>query len=684
MTTSSRRVALVGLDSITPMMIDRFMAEGRMPHLQRLREQGRWSELTSTMPPTTPTAWTTIATGSWPSTHGIEGFAVHLPGEPLDKKHHSCSSEWVKSETLWQAAERAGKRTILLKYPVSWPPTGGERVLQVDGAGGWGGLKCVWDLLHSGCWDTHAHAASHATQAAGQEWITRDQDNLDEEVSNLLETSLPGEAWAHLPPQSEPAWETKMTLRSRGMREGCTLYLLAFHLHGAACLAIAANRDAPAPIVLKNREWSDWLRLTLPTEAGLRSGYLRLKVMEFDIVTQRLKLYQSQVHQETGFTQPASIAQELLEAAGPFAEWTEGYDRLQGWIDDETQLEIYEQHVEWMSRAAGYLLREHPWDLFMTQVHFVDMAYHLYWGAIDPGHPQYDPEKAPAYWELLGRVHELADQFVGAVVAALPPDTVVIVLGDHGHDLYHTTLQINHLLVEHGFLALYRDRRSGAARIDWSRTRAYGNSYRIFVNLEGRDPGGIVRPDEYEATQEALIQMLYSVRDPQRDRAVARLVIRGSDAQTLGLYGGGMGDVILATSPGYQIRSAINVPTDGWVGPRLLPEKLAVLTPTQLFRDFTGEHDTSLPFTRSIRSLLLLAGPGVRPGQRQVPARMVDVAPTICHYLDIPLPAQCEGSVLADVLLAESEAEPVSATAAAHARPESPATAAALNRSVGE
>src|SRR5215471_16574287 len=156
---TGRRVVVVGLDSITPVMVDRFLAEGRMPHLARLRERGWWTETVPTMPPTTTAGWTTVATGAWPSTHGIEGFSAHRPGEPLDRKVHTLTSDHVRAEQLWKVAEREGLDTILLKYPVSWPPTGGPRVIQVDGAGGWGGLKCVWDLVHSGSWDTHPGAS---------------------------------------------------------------------------------------------------------------------------------------------------------------------------------------------------------------------------------------------------------------------------------------------------------------------------------------------------------------------------------------------------------------------------------------------------------------------------------------------------------------------------------------------
>jgi predicted AlkP superfamily phosphohydrolase/phosphomutase len=647
------KVALIGLDSITPVMVERFLAEGRMPNLARLRERGFSSEVTSTMPPTTPAAWTTIATGAWPSTHGVEGFSVHRAGEPLHQKHYTLTSDTVRAEFLWQAAERAGKRSILLKYPLSWPPVGGDLVLQVDGAGGWGGLKCVFDLAHSGCWDTHAalRAAPVEQQAVPQEWLTRDEDNLDEEGVNPLPVSEPA-AWDGLPAGALPLWETTLTLKAKGDGAGVALHLMVLSLDGEDRLAIAPGRDSTGVPLLAKRQWSDWLRITFAAAAGARAGHVRFKVLELDGPGRRLRLYQSQIHQEDGFTRPARVASTLLEAAGPFAEWTEGYDLLQGWIDDETQLEIYEQHVDWMCRAARHLLKAEPWDLFMSQVHFVDMAYHLYWGTIDPDHPQYDPQKAPYYWDFLGRVHTLADRFVGAVLDAVDGDTLVAVLGDHGHDSYHTTFLINHLLIQKGLLTLYRDRRTGEPRIDWRETRAYASSYRIYLNVRGREPQGSLPPDQYRAAQEEVIQLLYAVRDPRTGRAPVRLACRLEDAESLGLYGSSVGDVIFAMAPGFQVRSSIATPVEAWAGQRLQPSLLPVLRQTELFRDFTGEHDTALPFNRAIRTMLVLDGPTVRAGRRSVPVRMVDIAPTFCHYLDIPLPAQCEGGVLADAFKA--------------------------------
>ncbi len=643
---AKRRVALIALDSITPIMVDRFMAEGRLPNLERMRRQGWSAEILPTWPATTPAGWTTVATGAWPSTHGIEGFAVHVEGEPLDKKNHSCLSDRVRAEFIWQTAERAGKRSTLLKYPLSWPFTAGDLVTQVDGAGGWGGLKCAFDLIHSGSWDTAAAAAAsgqRATQVVSQEWITRDSDTMDEESVQPLPVREAG-PWTNLPPGTLPLWETSLTLRHRAAAAGTEVHLLAVRAGSRESLLVAGQRDAAAASQAGVGQWTGWLQVPVSTPEGETSGHVRFKVLAFDAGARRLRLYQTQVHRDSGYTRPAPLATELLEAAGPFVEWTEGYERLKGWIDDPTQLEIYEQHVEWMGRATEFLLRRHPWDLFMTEVHFLDMAYHLYWGTVNPEHPDYSAEKAPGYWDLLGRVHELADSFVGQVRKAAGEEALILVLGDHGHDLYHSSLLANNLLLREGLLALYQDRRSGVPRIDWGRTRAYASSYRVYVNVAGRDPQGIVKQDEYDGIQERIIQALYDVRDARTGRHPVRLAVRREDSRAFGLYGGSMGDVVLAMAPGYQTRSTITVPAEAWLGGRVQPERVPVLKVNRLFEEFSGDHDTSLPLTHSIRTLIYADGPGVKPGGRRVPVRLVDVAPTVCRYLDIPFPADCEGS----------------------------------------
>jgi predicted AlkP superfamily phosphohydrolase/phosphomutase len=399
--------------------------------------------------------------------------------------------------------------------------------------------------------------------------------------------------------------------------------------------------------VVEPGRWTGWLPLALPVGEATRHGHVRFKVLELDAPNHRLRLYQSQVHDDAGFTRPAELAGELAAAAGPFVEWTESYDRLQGWIDDATQLEIYEQHVQWMSAAAAHLLRNHRWDLFLTQIHFLDMAYHVYWGTVDPRHPGYAGESGEAgYWSLLARAHALADDFLGRVVEAAGEDAVVVVLGDHGQDVYHTNFLVNSYLAREGFLSLARDRRTGRVRIDWSASVAYAQGHRVFLNVAGREPSGIVPAERYSEVADAVADSLARACDPRTGLRAVSLVLRGEDARSWGLYGPGAADLVVATAPGFQAKSVLKVPADAWVGLRLRTDRLPSFRPTRLFRDFTGEHDSSLPLTRALRTLFFAAGPGIRAARRDVPMRLVDVAPTLAGLLGVPPPRDSEGSSL--------------------------------------
>jgi predicted AlkP superfamily phosphohydrolase/phosphomutase len=648
-----RRVALLGLDSITPAMVGPMLAEGAMPALAELIGAGWSSEAVSTLPPTTPTAWTTVATGAWPSTHGVEGFAVHREGDPLDRKRHALTSDMVRADRIWDLAARHGLESTLLKFPVSWPPSESPCVTQVDGAGGWGGLKCVHDLVHSACWDSEPARATAGTEAVGQEWMTRDADNLDEESVRPIALLAPAEAgsWRNLPAGFEPAFGAVLRLAARNGGEAA-VHALAGRDGRRPRLLLSDRPDAAGRRPVAEGEWTGWIALDVRGGGpdGAACGHVRFRAMRLGADPPRLRLYQSQLHRRDGFTRPPELARSLEAAAGPFVEWTEAYDRLQGWIDDATQLEIYRDHVEWMVRASRHLMRETPWRLFLTQLHVLDMAYHLYWAAIDPRHPDHRPEDRDRCWALLREVHALADRLVRAVREEADEETLVVVLGDHGHDVYHTALLTNHVLLREGLLAVRRDPRTGRPAIHWPGTAAYASGYRVHLNVRGRDPDGVLEPAAVGRVRESVIALLAGLRDPRTGQRPVRLALGRDDAAGLGLGGPGMGDVVFATGPGYQARSSVQPPVGCWIGSRLVPDRVPPFQPTRLFREFTGEHDTALPFSRSMHTLLYLAGPGVRRGRSRLPVRLVDVAPTLCEWLGLPPPANCEGAPIRSAL----------------------------------
>jgi hypothetical protein len=134
-TDSVLKVMVLGLDAPIPSRVRRYALEGKLPTLKRLMESGVYAENCLVPYPTiTSSNWTTIATGAWPGTHGITGYSVHIPGDPLDRIHDGFDSRDNQAEALWNAAERAGKRSIVFDWPAAWPPTVQEGADALDPA----------------------------------------------------------------------------------------------------------------------------------------------------------------------------------------------------------------------------------------------------------------------------------------------------------------------------------------------------------------------------------------------------------------------------------------------------------------------------------------------------------------------------------------------------------------------
>src|SRR5437879_2280157 len=69
-----KKVIFLGLDGLDPRLAERFMADGKLPNLSRLKEQGSYARLRTTFPALSPVAWSTFATGVNPAKHNIFDF----------------------------------------------------------------------------------------------------------------------------------------------------------------------------------------------------------------------------------------------------------------------------------------------------------------------------------------------------------------------------------------------------------------------------------------------------------------------------------------------------------------------------------------------------------------------------------------------------------------------------------
>ena len=114
-----KRVLVLGLDGATFDIIKPMVARGELPHLGRLLEAGTHGILKSTLPPITPTAWTSFYTGKNPGKHGIFDFEQAAEGsyelKPVPANQHGHKS-------LWRILSDYGKRVVVIDVPFTYPP----------------------------------------------------------------------------------------------------------------------------------------------------------------------------------------------------------------------------------------------------------------------------------------------------------------------------------------------------------------------------------------------------------------------------------------------------------------------------------------------------------------------------------------------------------------------------------
>jgi predicted AlkP superfamily phosphohydrolase/phosphomutase len=113
------KVFVVGFDGATFDLIHPWAANGKLPTFKRLMDGGAWSELRSTVPPVTASAWSSFMTGKNPAAHGLFDFMQRRQGSydlvPVSTRDRD-------GKAVWDLIGESGKRVIVMNVPVTWPP----------------------------------------------------------------------------------------------------------------------------------------------------------------------------------------------------------------------------------------------------------------------------------------------------------------------------------------------------------------------------------------------------------------------------------------------------------------------------------------------------------------------------------------------------------------------------------
>ena len=614
--TRPQRVLLLGVDAATPGRWRPLAASGLLPIGQRLLANGCFARALPAMPTLTTTNWATIATGAWPSTHGVADFNPHRPGGLPDDGPQGFDARAVRAEFVWEVVARAGLRAAAVNWPGAWPPraTTPDGVVLVGGAGielnewriGVLGRDRRVALAAEQCFASRPEPGAHlvALPPADSPFV------LAFSFDAAFDPVRPGPALA-------------CRLATRGGRP-----VARFWLPGAdeALAELAAG------------EWSE--RLILPfalEDGGTVAGAFRLKLLALDPAAGLFRLYVTDIGRLTWLERPVGVVGDPTRFAGLPAPGVGWASYSAGAIGLDTLVELAGMATSWLADTCAQVVANESCDLFCAHFHAVDSFYHLCLGGLSERLTP-DPDERRRFEEAELAVYREVDAAIGRVVEAAGGDALTVLVSDHGVVPPGTPVPIARILLDAGLLAT-RDGASADAdvaagqaeghdganpgHIDWTRTLAapQGSCF-VRLNLVGRDPCGVVDPGDAREVLERVRKALGDYRDPATDLSPFTLVAPWRETEGLGLGGAAAGDLVYAVRPEFsEVHGSMlpdcTVPQGGWGMP----------------------------------ALCLVCGPGAASGSSlDRPISLTDVAPTVCHALGVPAPAQADGAVRAEFL----------------------------------
>ena len=639
-----KKILFLGLDAAMPDLVQKFVEEGAMPNTAKLMQRGVFSRLETVFPPLTAAAWTAIVSGAGSGTNGVPSLMVKHQGEELDHWHTSFDRNEVLCETLWDVGKRLGKKTALINWPVTFPM---GAITEEDGCQLAGSLNPpfryfympLWDVASSACF---SNKLLHCNQIPGR--------------AVQVQTE-PAEGWTNMPESKKPCLQFEITVPPTYV-EGYKMFVLVYASGEAGYdrMLISESKDASQAVTdIAMGDYGPWITKNFHARDYQRDGRFRFQILELSPDGKDFKLYQSSINMAEPYSVPASLSKEVEKVAGVYMEVDDPWAFMDGWMNSDLYLEQLNLHANWWGNATRYVLEHQQWDMAFSWVGTIDHIEHALYAGIEPTARVYSERTAPFCWHMIREVYRQVDENIGKILEAVDLDnTYVVLISDHGM----THLDWNPFVKEHlaraGLLKYNLDLSTddpSNLTIDWDKTMCHPLEpchAHIFINLKGRDPHGIVEPEDYEKVQEKIINTLLAMRNPETGENVVAYALKKKEAGRLGIYEGPgfdrVGDVLYAWKPGYMshpfiYRSAIKY-RDG-------PERM--IANRELYEEARLCH-LAEPTLHDMHACMLMVGPGVPQYTRKYPARIIDVAPTLAKLLNVDVPKDAEGGVLYDVL----------------------------------
>ncbi|MBN2448728.1 MAG: alkaline phosphatase family protein [Phycisphaerae bacterium] len=554
-----KRVVILGLDGLEPRLAERFLAEGKLPNLQRLQAMGSYSRLGTTLPPLSPVAWSTFLTGSNPGKHNVYDFLnsdrrTYLPSLssvtirpptktwklgkyliPLNKPEIRLLR---KGKPFWNTLGEHGIFTSIIRVPITFPPEKCRGVVL--------SAMCAPDLRGTqGLFSFYSTRSDDGTERTGGEQVRVRRDG------NVVRSHLIGPDNSLVP--SAGAMKVPFEVRLNGNGDG------KLHIDGNT-------------YELKPGVYTDWLTVTFKAGLGIAvKGVCRFLLIrtepEFELYVTPINIDPEKPAMPISY--PVAYSNYLAKRFGTYATLGLAEDTWalnEDLIDDQAFLEqclsIDEERVQQFFDSLENTNR----GLCVCVIDGTDRIQHMFWRYLEDQHPanpaklhgdSYKPNGCEnAIEELYVRMDKLVGETMKRTLNGRD-DTVLMVISDHGFSSFRRGIDLNAWLIENGFMKLKADAKPGGkylAGIDWEHTQAYTLGLAgMFINQKGREAHGIVAPGaETKAVKAAIIEKLAGLVDDQSGDVAIRRVFDREEVYK-GPYRATAPDLVIGYNRGYRV-----------------------------------------------------------------------------------------------------------------------------------
>ncbi len=616
-----KRAVIVGFDGMDPELAERFINEGKLPNLAKLREHGTFKKLRTTFPPISPVAWSTFMTGVNPGKHNIYDFL----GRDLNSYLPFLSSAEIRGPKrilkigryviplgkptvkgmrhgtpFWHWLGKAGIFCSVIRVPVTFPPEKFDGVL-LSG-------MCVPDLKGS--------------QGTFCLCTTRKIGGKFREGGVHVPIAGNGAGWhSYIPGPEDP-------LQSGSGAELRAEFKIKTEGENQARISLDSES-----FNLKVGEYSGWIPVKFKAGLGFSArGICRFYLKE---ISPEVEVYITPVNIDPGrpdlpISHPVTYSIYLAKLFGPYATLGLAEDTWalnERVLDDQAFLDQCYSNHEDRERMFFDALEKTRDGLCACVFDTTDRVQHMFWRYLEEDHPAARGVPKEQRPNVIEDLYSRMDTLIGRVTEQIDDATLLLVISDHGFKSFARGVNLNAWLHQNGYLALRPGKTESGdwfEDVDWSRTRAYTMGLNgLYLNIKGREREGVVSPGaEAEALKDELHRKLDGLVDPDSGRAGITGVF-DCDSTYAGPYVDNAPDLIIGYGDGFRA---------SW-------DSVMGKVTGQIFEDnvkaWSGDHCVD---PRLVPGVLFS---NYKIGEEN-PA-IVDVAPTMLKLFGLGIPAHIDG-----------------------------------------